>query len=90
MDQHLDVLTTERPAMDAPIPYVCMPGSPYTGSTLLGMLWGITRNAHRSARPRDSPPGSMSRRTSVRVARDSPIAGSGAASPGEPWSSGTR
>ena len=40
MDQHLDVLTTERPAMDAPIPYVCMPGSPYTGSTLLGMLLG--------------------------------------------------
>lgn len=40
MDQRVDVQTDPPPAADAPIPYVCMPGSPYTGSTLLGMLLG--------------------------------------------------
>jgi hypothetical protein len=40
MDARLDVTIDPRPSMDAPIPYVCMPGSPYTGSTLLGMLLG--------------------------------------------------
>jgi hypothetical protein len=40
MDARLDVTTDPRPSMETPIPYVCMPGSPYTGSTLLGMLLG--------------------------------------------------
>jgi hypothetical protein len=40
MDARLDVVTDPRPWMETPIPYVCMPGSPYTGSTLLGMLLG--------------------------------------------------
>lgn len=40
MDARLDVTSDLRPSMDTPIPYVCMPGSPYTGSTLLGMLLG--------------------------------------------------
>jgi hypothetical protein len=37
LDQRLDVVKGP-PGMETPIPYVCMPGSPYTGSTLLGML----------------------------------------------------
>ena len=40
MDQRLDVETGPPSTIDTPIPYVCMPGSPYTGSTLLGMLLG--------------------------------------------------
>jgi hypothetical protein len=40
MDQRLDVLTDKPPGVETAIPYVCMPGSPYTGSTLLGMLLG--------------------------------------------------
>jgi len=40
MDQRLDTMTDPPPSVDAPIRYVCMPGSPYTGSTLLGMLLG--------------------------------------------------
>jgi len=40
MDPRLDVMIDPRPWMETPIPYVCMPGSPYTGSTLLGMLLG--------------------------------------------------
>jgi hypothetical protein len=40
MDARLDVTTDSRPSMETPIPYVCMLGSPYTGSTLLGMLLG--------------------------------------------------
>ena len=40
MDPRLDVVIDPRPSMETPIPYVCMPGSPYTGSTLLGMLLG--------------------------------------------------
>ncbi|MGI8615363.1 MAG: sulfotransferase [Actinomycetota bacterium] len=40
MDPSVDVMVDPRPGMETPIPYVCMPGSPYTGSTLLGMLLG--------------------------------------------------
>ena len=40
MDPSVDVMVDPLPGMDTPIPYVCMPGSPYTGSTLLGMLLG--------------------------------------------------
>ena len=40
MDPRLDVMIDPRPVMETPIRYVCMPGSPYTGSTLLGMLLG--------------------------------------------------
>ena len=40
MDQHVDAKSDPRSEMETPIPYVCMPGSPYTGSTLLGMLMG--------------------------------------------------
>jgi hypothetical protein len=40
VDQRVDVETDPRPVMETRIPYVCMPGSPYTGSTLLGMLLG--------------------------------------------------
>ena len=40
MDPRLDVVIDPEPSMETPIPYVCMPGSPYTGSTLLGMLLG--------------------------------------------------
>ena len=40
MDQRVEVKTEQPPGMQTPIPYVCMPGSPYTGSTLLGMLLG--------------------------------------------------
>src|SRR5215210_3983823 len=40
MDPSVDVMVDPLPGMDSPIPYVCMPGSPYTGSTLLGMLLG--------------------------------------------------
>jgi hypothetical protein len=40
MDQRLDVITDKPLGMETAIPYVCMPGSPYTGSTLLGMLLG--------------------------------------------------
>jgi len=34
----LDARVERRRDLTAPIPYVCVPGSPYTGSTLLGML----------------------------------------------------
>jgi sulfotransferase family protein len=40
MDQRVDSKSDPRSEMETPIPYVCMPGSPYTGSTLLGMLLG--------------------------------------------------
>jgi hypothetical protein len=40
MDQRVDAKSDPRSEMETPIPYVCMPGSPYTGSTLLGMLMG--------------------------------------------------
>ncbi len=40
MDQRLVTEADRRPPIDTPIRYVCMPGSPYTGSTLLGMLLG--------------------------------------------------
>ena len=40
MDQRVDVKSDPAPGIQTPIPYVCMPGSPYTGSTLLGMLLG--------------------------------------------------
>ena len=41
MDPSVDVMVDPLPWMDIPIPYVCMPGSPYTGSTLLGMLLAV-------------------------------------------------
>ena len=40
MDQRVDAKSDPGSEMETPIPYVCMPGSPYTGSTLLGMLMG--------------------------------------------------
>jgi hypothetical protein len=40
MDVRVDAAPDAGPAADRPIRYVCMPGSPYTGSTLLGMLLG--------------------------------------------------
>jgi hypothetical protein len=38
VDQRLDERVERTDDMTTPIPYVCVPGSPYTGSTLLGML----------------------------------------------------
>lgn len=38
MDQRLDERRERTRDVTSPIPYVCIPGSPYTGSTLLGML----------------------------------------------------
>src|SRR4026208_1601893 len=40
MDARLDLTTDPIPSMDTRIPYICMPGSPYTGSPLLGVLLG--------------------------------------------------
>jgi hypothetical protein len=40
MDRRVDVEPDPRSELETRIPYVCMPGSPYTGSTLLGMLLG--------------------------------------------------
>jgi hypothetical protein len=38
MDQRLDERRGRTRDVTTPVPYVCIPGSPYTGSTLLGML----------------------------------------------------
>ena len=40
MNQRLHGTAPEAEGTDVSVPYVCMPGSPYTGSTLLGMLLG--------------------------------------------------